>query len=98
MKPTCALPSEITFTTDCPVYNVMKHVGGHWAIDRVVVDDENLDLGLKHMKAHTPGTPAPDHDPKLPVDDVEFPLDNPEVQGAHQALRESEWPPWEFGW
>ena len=40
MKPTCAPPSEITFTTDCPVYIVMKHVDDHWVIDRVVVDDK----------------------------------------------------------
>ena len=39
------------------------------------------------MKAHTPGTHAPDHDPKLPVDDVELPTHHPEVQAAHQAHR-----------
>jgi hypothetical protein len=79
------LPSEIVFTTDVPVHIVVRRDGTNWRIDKVVVDDENPDLDLKHIRANNAKT------------DAELTVSDPVVQAAFSALH-GEWPSWEFGW
>ena len=81
------LPREVHLVTDVPLVIVMKYVGTHWTIARVVVDDENPDLDGEHIRAEDPSN-----------DFKELPKDNPAVIAAISALTNGTGgPAWDFG-
>jgi hypothetical protein len=81
------LSREVHLVTDVPLVIVMKYVGTHWTIARVVVDDENPDLDRKHIPAEDPSN-----------DFTGLPKDNPAVIAAISALTDGTgWPAWDFG-
>ena len=73
-----------------------EHAVGHddtrWVVTRVIVEDTDVDLDMKHVRAYDP------------VNDAELTLTTatPDLSGLvlaalFNALKEGDWPAWEFG-
>ena len=74
--------TEVVFTTDVPLHITARLENGSWRVVGVVVDDENPDLDLKHVRAFDPdGKP-------LTVD---------QIRPAFDAVETDDWPAWQFG-
>ena len=79
---------EIHFVTTVPVKIVVKYGGvvpdiKRWFVDRVIVlDEEVVDLDLKHITAETPDG---------------WPVTMDELRPAFDAVQTGESPAWEFG-
>ena len=77
--------TEILFTTDCPVNISVRHDGVRWYVARVIVEDTDIDLDPKQVRAYDP------------INDAELATAHPTVLTAIQSLNDEEWPAWEFG-
>jgi hypothetical protein len=77
-------PKEIIFETTVPISIVVEHVGAHWRIRRVVVNDECIDLDNVVTALGPTGIRLDNADPV--------------VRTAFNAVREEDWPAWDFGW
>ena len=89
------VPTEILFTTDVPVNITVKHNGRHWYIAKVVVEDTDVDLDPKHVRAHDPVT---DKSLDRKIDDPEHPTPiRLALAAAFKELEEGSWPEWQFG-
>ena len=80
------LPREVHLVTDVPLVIVMKYVGTHWTIARVVVVDENPDPDGKRIRVEDPSN-----------DFKELPKDNPAQIAAISALTDGTGWPADFG-
>ena len=46
------------FTTDVPVNFAVCHDGTRWVVTRVIVEDTDVDLDMKHVRAYDPVWPS----------------------------------------
>ena len=74
--------TEVVFTTDVPLHITVRLENGSWRVVKVVVDDENLDLDLKHVRA---------------VDPDGQPLTVDQIRPAFDEVETGDWPAWQFG-
>jgi len=74
--------TEVVFTTDVPLHITVQLENGSWRVVKVVVDDENPDLDLKHVHAVDPDGKT------LTVD---------QIRPAFDAVETDDWPSWQFG-
>jgi hypothetical protein len=89
------VPTEILFTTDAPVNITVKHNGRHWYIAKVVVEDTDVDLDPKHVRAYDP---VNDVDLTRKIDEPEHPAPvRLALAAAFKEMEEGSWPEWQFG-